>query len=195
MRECRPQDDTGFFLETRHPVCTSCTGQVTSYNTSRPRLTAKQRRTDKAHSDGLRQHEVRRRTDRQAILERYRQPHDPIGRPSLPGGRGKEGEAGLNPQKSGLATTRNKAFGWITTNYNTPHLHSNGWAPTRAARPKTWGGGRLHHHVERGAQRRPRQRKTRFRGTRRLGGGARGRRKRSSSLRRRRLRGWRSREP
>ena len=144
---------------------------MTSYSTSRPRLKAKQRRTDKAHSDGLRQHEVRRRTDRQAIMERHRQPHDPIGRPSLPGGRGKEGEVGLNPPKSGPATTRNKAFGWITTNYNTPHLHSNGWAPTRAARPKSWGGGRLHHHVERGAQLRPRQRKTRFRVTRRRGGG------------------------
>ena len=71
----RPQDDTGFFfLVSRHPVCTGFTEQMTSCNTSRPKLIAKRRRADKAQSDGLRQQtknnkdEVRRRTDRQAIM-------------------------------------------------------------------------------------------------------------------------------
>ena len=90
------QDDTGFFfLETRHPA---------SYNTSRPKLIVK-RRTGRAHSNGLRQqtknnkNEVCRQTDRQAMMERHRQPHGSTGRPSLLGGKEKEGRRIDSPKQ------------------------------------------------------------------------------------------------
>ena len=173
------QDDTGFFfLETRHPA---------SYNTSRPKLTVKQRRTGRAHSGGLRQrtknnkNDVCRQTDRQAMMERHRQPHGPTDRPSLPGGKEKEVRR-IDFPKSGSATARNKTFGRITTNYNTPHPHPK-WVGTneRVARPKTWGRGRL-HHVERGRSGALSTGRHAFRAPA-TGGGSRGRRKRSSSSR------------
>ena len=89
--------------------------------------------------------------------------------------RGKEGAFGLTPQKAARRpTTRSKRVGRITTSCNTPHLHLNGWAPTRGPQGRTL-------EVElaspprrvRGAAA-PQHRKTRLRGPRRQEGGREG---------------------
>ena len=120
------------------------------------------------------------------MMERQRQPHGPDGRPALPGGRT---GVGLTPQKAApRPTTWSKTFGRITTNYNTPYLHLNGWAPTRGPRGRrlVWRSPEPPRRVR--AQRRPRHRNTRLRGPRRLEGGREGG---GNGVRVRVGRGWR----
>ena len=50
-RGCRPQNDTGFFLETSNTVCI---GQMTSCSDELTKLKKRQRRAEKPHNDGLR---------------------------------------------------------------------------------------------------------------------------------------------
>ena len=83
------------------------------------------------------------------------------------------GGDGLTPPKSGSAADNAEQNVWSNYDQLQHAPLTLEWVGTneRAARPKTWGGGRLQHHVECRAQRRPRHWKTRLRRPRRLEGG------------------------
>ena len=124
------------------------------------------------------QDEVSKGTDRQARTERHRQPR------STSSPREKEGGILFDPQKSDDTTDNAAQNLWSNYDQLQPAPPTLKWmgSKDRAARPKTWGGGRLHRHIECGAPATPEDTPS---GATATGGG---RRKRSSSLRRRRLR-------
>ena len=80
---------------------------------------------------------------RQAMVERYRQPNGPTGRPAFPGGKEKEGgSVRFDPPKSGFATDsaeQNVLSNHDQLRHAPPTLK---WVGTNegAARPKTWVG-------------------------------------------------------